>query len=94
MHEHIYYEHWNLGAHATADAISMAVPYFVREKWCACIERIRICLLCTYGAPFHVGVGGGDMQPMEHYFACNVFWKITYEMIETNYRMLQLLHSK
>ena len=32
VHEQIYYEHWNLGAHATIDAINMAALNFFREK--------------------------------------------------------------
>ena len=34
MHEQIYYEHWDLGAHATIDAINMAALFFQREKMC------------------------------------------------------------
>ena len=49
--------------HATINAINM-VPY---------IRHIYIYLLCTCDTPFHVGVGGGDMQSMEHHITCNVF---------------------
>ena len=75
MHEQIYYEHWNLGAHATIDAINMAALNLFKEKRFAYIEHIRIYLLCTCDIPFHMGVGGGDMQSMEHHLTCNVFGK-------------------
>ena len=93
-HEQIYYEHWHLGAHATIDATSMAAFNFFREKRCACIQHICLYSLCTCDTPFYVGVGGGDMQSTEHHLTCNMFVKVTYKMIESNYLMPQLLHSE
>ena len=76
MHEQIYYEHWNLGAHATSNAINMAVLSLFKEKRFACIEHICIYLLRTCDNSFYVGAGGGDMKLMKHHLTCNVFGKV------------------
>ena len=65
-----------MSARATIDAIIMAAVNVLKEKIFACIEHICIYLLCTCDTPFHVGVGGGDMQSMEHHLTCNVFGKV------------------
>ena len=44
-------------------------------------KSVYIYLLCAYDIPFHMGVGGGDVQSMEQYLTRNVFLKVTYEMI-------------
>ena len=73
MQEYIYYDHWNRSAHATIDAIKMTALNLLKHKIFACIEHICIYMLCTCDIPFHVGVGGGDMQSIEHHLSCNVF---------------------
>ena len=65
-----------MGAHATIDATNMAAFNLFKEKRFACIEHICIYLLCTCDNAFHVGVGGGDIQSMEHHLTCNVFGKV------------------
>ena len=76
MHEQIYYGHWDLGAHATIDAINMAALNYFKEKIFACIDHICIYLLCTCDTSFHAAVGSGDMQSVEHHLTCNMCGKL------------------
>ena len=54
----------------------MQITNVNHEKRFACIEHICIYFLCTCDTSLHVGVGGGDMQLMEHHLTCNVFGKV------------------
>ena len=81
MDEQIHCEHWDLGAHATIDAMNMVALNFLKEKRSECIEHICIYLLCTCDTTFHAGVGGGDihMLSVEHYCTCNGLGFFTYK---------------
>ena len=72
----VYYEHCNMDDHVAIDTINMAGLNLFKEKRFSCIEHICVYLLCTCDHSFHVGVGGENMQLMEHHIACNVFGKV------------------
>ena len=94
MHEQIYYEHWDLGAHATIDAINMAALNFSKKKDVHSLNTFVYIYRAHVILQFMWRRVVGICYQRNTIILAMCLKKFTYEIIESNYPMPQLLHSE